>query len=453
MAVFRTWRWVAAWGAGTLVLCGMLAWALLDPQPSALRAWFAPGPMTHGHHQIELACDACHSSPFGGGTVLQEACTDCHGEQLKRADDSHPKSKFTDPRNVDLVKKLDGRVCASCHVEHRPGITGEMGLSLPADYCVTCHRDVGTERPTHAGLGFETCASAGCHNYHDNRALYEDFLVEHAQAPALLETRVLPARNFGARWIAEHAPVAATQPDHPVDDPALLRDWLASSHARAGVQCTDCHAPEQSAWRDRLDHGACKTCHADEVGGFLLGKHGMRLAAGLSSMQPSMARQPMHADAAHTELGCTSCHGPHGFDTRKAAAEACLGCHADEHSLAYRESRHYALWQRELAGELPAGSGVSCASCHLPRQVETRAESAQVGVQHNQNDSLRPNEAMIRPVCQHCHGLGFSLDALADPALVRGNFRHAPTRHVESIDMALKNDAADRARRAAGAAP
>ena len=57
------------------------------------------------------------------------------------------------------------------------------------DFCVACHsegdQDVRWDRPSHADLAFDTCASAGCHNYHDNRALYEDFLVEHAGGPAL----------------------------------------------------------------------------------------------------------------------------------------------------------------------------------------------------------------------------------------------------------------------------
>ena len=36
---------------------------------------------------------------------------------------------------------------------------------------------------------------------------------------------------------------------------------------------------------------------------------------------------------------------------------------------------------------------------------------------HNQNDGLRSNEKMIRPVCLDCHGLGFAIDALADDDL------------------------------------
>jgi hypothetical protein len=61
-------------------------------------------------------------------------------------------------------------------------------------------------------------------------------------------------------------------------------------------------------------------------------------------------------------------------------------------------------------------------------------------VQHNQNDTLRPSEKMIRPVCQSCHGLSFALDALADRDLVERNFAGAPAAHVPSLDMALARE-------------
>ena len=96
---------------------------------------------------------------------------------------------------------------------------------------------------------------------------------------------------------------------------------------------------------------------------------------------------------------------------------------------------------------------MSCATCHLPRAQHQRAGVTTIRVQHNQNDGLRPNEAMVRPVCQNCHGLGFALDALADPELIRRNFPHAPTHHVESIDMAVRRAEADRARRAVDSSP
>jgi formate-dependent nitrite reductase cytochrome c552 subunit len=206
----------------------------------------------------------------------------------------------------------------------------------------------------------------------------------------------------------------------------------------------------------RPDHRVCAACHEPETRGFLAGKHGMRLAEGLAPMTPARARQPMHAKARAVELTCTSCHGAHRFDTKKAAVEACTGCHRDEHTAAYERSPHFALWKKELAGELPPGSGVSCASCHLPRE-EFRApgmDAKRVLVQHNQNDNLRPSEKMIRPVCMSCHGLGYSIDALADSTLIQENFLGRPRVHVRSLDMVaerLKELEEKRAKRKAAA--
>ena len=136
--------------------------------------------------------------------------------------------------------------------------------------------------------------------------------------------------------------------------------------------------------------------------------------------------------------------------------QACAGCHRDEHTRAYEGSPHYALWKKELAGEAPAGSGVSCASCHMPR-TELRVagmDAKRTLVQHNQNDNLRPSEKMIRPVCMNCHGLGFSIDALADPALVANNFQGQPSAHNKSLAMVaarLKQIEKSRGRKAAPA--
>jgi hypothetical protein len=71
----------------------------------------------------------------------------------------------------------------------------------------------------------------------------------------------------------------------------------------------------------------------------------------------------------------------------------------------------------------------------LPR-TESDDPQKHYFVQHNQNDNLRPNEKMIRSVCMNCHGLKFSIDALADPELVKRNFIGLPSRHIQSIDMA-----------------
>lgn len=450
------WIW---WGALTLTLGGYLSAGMLmksaatNPLLAPAREFFLPGRTTYGHYQIELACESCHKSPFTGREGLQESCERCHGQELKDAVDKHPRSKFTDPRNAELLEKLDATLCVTCHVEHRREITGPMGVTLAGDFCFHCHQDIAKDRPSHRGMAFNTCNSAGCHKFHDNRALYEDFLAKHLGEPALLGKTSLPARNFRA--------IAADFPGYPADRyplepqtvpdaPAQLMkskdaaaDWLATAHARSGVNCSGCHqagGEGAKAWVERPSHNVCATCHEPETRGFLAGKHGMRLAEGLSPMTPGRARQPMHAKARSAELGCTSCHSAHRFDTKTAAVEACVGCHRDEHTAAYERSPHYALWKKELAGEAEPGSGVSCASCHLPRD-EYRVpgmDAKRVLVQHNQSDNLRPSEKMLRPVCMSCHGLGFATDSLADAKLVRSNFSGKPGVRIKSLDMVAK---------------
>lgn len=422
----------------TLALTGYFTWRLLGEDQLV----FTPGAMTHGHYQIELKCDACHT-PFAG--VKQQACIDCHGARLVASDDSHPKKKFEDPRNADRLEVLDAVECVTCHLEHRPQQTRAMGVTLPDDFCVHCHQEVGDDRPSHKNLAFDSCASAGCHNYHDNTALYEDFLAKHANEPKTLSRPAVPLRNLAglmrASGMVSGKALGPADQDAPAEhaDTRALHDWAATSHARAGVNCRDCHQPKSAAtWIERPAHEACAGCHKEEVNGFFNGKHGMRLRQKLQSMSPAQARRPMQPDAHDRDLGCTSCHGAHAFNTHAAAAVACLECHNDEHSRAYDGSPHHRLWQAELKGAVPSGRGVSCATCHLPREIHKQGDATGVRVEHNQNWNLRPNEKMAKSVCLNCHGLGFTLDALADPALIANNFSGQPARHVESVDWAAK---------------
>jgi hypothetical protein len=421
--------------------------AVLTTESVGSKTMFLPGETTGGHHQIEASCASCHT-PFTG--VSNDACLKCHAEELNAVDDSHPRSKFTDPRNAELLARLDALSCTTCHGEHKPDMTRAMGVTLPDDYCYTCHADVGKDRPSHAGMTFDTCASAGCHNYHDNTALYEDFLAGHRGEPDMRKRAQVADRALLDRLRRNgHAPraglasVPADVPSTVRVEAASLKAWETAAHARAGINCTGCHtrAAEPSSspqWTDRPSERECASCHNQEVKGFLGGKHGMRLASGLTPMRPALARLAMAPAARDHELSCASCHPAHDFDTRRAAVTACLGCHEDGHSRAYLTSPHYTLWERERSGTAPAGTGVSCATCHLPR-IRSRENGVDVViVQHNQNANLRPNEKMTRTVCLDCHGLGFSLSALADSKLVATNFSGRPARPVASIDMATK---------------
>ena len=399
------------------------------------------GETTHGHYQIEMACTACHTDAFGGTESLQTACLNCHQQELQLADDSHPKSKFTDPRNADRVAILDARYCVTCHSEHQQEATFAMGLTIPEDYCFHCHQETLTERPSHQDLGFDTCATSGCHNYHDNRALYEDFLVENADRPAHLPTLHTPTLS---RSPFDSVGLTLEQHDSPTNffTHTIGEQWQQSSHATAEVNCRDCHQPDNhqqdNTWIEKPGIDSCRDCHAYQVTGFTSGKHGMRLSLQLdqklSAMSPAMAKQhQFNSESLHHTQTCNACHDPHGYDTKPAAVDACLNCHSDQHSQAFLSSPHGQLWQQTDDVNTTA---VSCATCHLPRESTSINGKEEWHVQHNQNANLRPNEKMIRGVCLNCHGLGFAIDALADQDLIDNNFNGKPSHHIPSIDWA-----------------
>lgn len=413
--------------------------------------------MSSGHHQLVDSCDSCHTDAFGGGDVLQEACITCHGDDRRKPFDSHPIAKFKDPRNATRLAKIDATQCVSCHTEHRPEITSANGLTQPRDVCFHCHENVAEERPSHTGMAYLDCTTSGCHNYHDNRALYTDFLVKHMDQSEQLDVQRVKVTEFLTvlDQIVEYPidrypvnPLSITDIDVPADvtfDEIVASEWSATAHAASGVNCSACHqqlAADKliTEWVDDPDMQGCTSCHGVEVNDFQQGKHGMRHAVGKSPMTPASSRLPMAEGSGHLELDCNSCHQAHRFDRETAAVESCLGCHADDHSLAYKQSSHYRLWQAEMSGAAESLSGVSCASCHMPRvQKDVSDWLSRVSVEHNQSEYFAPNSKMIRPVCQSCHGLPFSIDALADEALIESNFQGSPGVNVQSVSLARED--------------
>jgi len=442
----KKWFWIA-W---LIVTLGIAAYYLNIIFAEEDKSELLIGESTYGHYQIELSCSDCHTDPFGGEEILQNACLNCHEEELENVFDSHPKKKFTNPRNADLIEILDARYCVSCHTEHQKEQTLEMGLTVPEDYCYHCHVEVGEERESHANLPFDSCASAGCHNYHDNRALYEEFLVENANQPWVNEIRKLARTNHAEMFAKPTTPnYEISYADKAAAHPDITAHWQATAHASAGVSCAGCHSDStgnatNDTWIEKPGITQCQTCHEKETKGFTSGKHGMRLATSsmyTQAITPGEAHLQFNESALDTAHSCNSCHSAHEFDRKTAAVESCLTCHADEHSLAFENSKHAQLWQKEISGEVEAGQGVSCATCHMPRITEKKLDGTKiVHVEHNQNLFLRPNEKMIRPVCMQCHSLEFSIDALADEALIKNNFVGQPSEHIESIDWALKRD-------------
>lgn len=365
------------------------------------RAPLLIGDTTGAHHQIELACGACHTSGLfaDAATVaksMNKACLGCHQDELKVSNDSHPVKKFRDPRNADRREVLDALYCTTCHAEHVAEVTAPVAVTLPTDFCSACHKSIGSERESHRGLGFATCASAGCHNFHDNTALYEDFLARHAGMPWLTTEPVSP---FAAASRAEPAVLAALRSETPLatlsaylaEGPqpagkpaeaaasalaAVLRAadavaptvyrtaeavaaWDGSAHALAGVNCAGCHAPGQTGSRDPAALAAawvpapglavCADCHRPQAASFREGLHGMRQHPGLPA-----PRQPA-ADGAGPLL----------------AAWASMFSDQPLQPMQVGEAR-IAMKAEAAAREIG-----SCSTCHLPHSVDLKAAAVE----------------------------------------------------------------------------
>jgi hypothetical protein len=402
------------------------------------RTLLLPGQTSYGHRLIQESCFSCHV-PWSG--VGQQSCLGCHRQALEAVNDTHAAARFDDPVNAAELQRLNVTLCTTCHREHRPAITDASSSTVAKDFCVVCHLDVLSERPSHRGFGAAGCSASGCHHYHDNRALYTDLLRRHKHDPDLSPPpRVVPSREPPA---AAPAPLIEGDADAPAparESGSVAHEWARSEHARARVNCSACHQPESMIsaprpWEDRPGFRACVRCHTVEAAAFSTGRHGMRDAVGLAPLTPSMATLPMRPDAAHRAVTCAVCHAAHALDIRSAAVEACESCHADEHTHAYRASAHFALWAAERKGTAPPGSGVSCATCHMPRVVIEEGGRRSVHADHDQSRNLRPSEAMALDVCRSCHGLPFSLAALADATLVRRNFNGTPRAGLTGMDL------------------
>jgi len=422
------------------------------------------GKTSNGHYQIEEQCDACHDSGLGGqtleqseteesevtisklggsklGEVNQDKCTACHAEKNKGggSSNSHFVAELKKIRHAEKLLKIPADKCVTCHTEHQ---AGHSGVTQPADFCILCHaedfvdNEITGEKakiPSHKGFSFDKCGD--CHQYHDNAANYKDdeFIAAHLVIEKnLLKQSAIPDKQY-PKSFKKHISNALTwqQKEHPISiNTELAEDWDASSHALAGVNCNACHQ-NKGEWQDKPEQAVCKTCHKQEMKEFLSSKHGIRVKQGMSAMTTEQARLTMHGE--NKELSCLSCHKDHQFDIKEASVEACLACHDDKHSRAYKETQHYQLWKN---GD---PMGVSCATCHLPRFIKTVGKKKKrvkyILTQHNQSDNLRPNQKMAKSVCVNCHSLGFSIDALQDKTLINNNYSKPPAKHIPLVEM------------------
>lgn len=182
--------------------------------------------------------------------------------------------------------------------------------------------------------------------------------------------------------------------------------WYARSpHARAGVECEDCHGPGEVHLRYGGQQGffinnpgtgsfensytSCIRCHAETVGQFLQSLHAVEQAATCHSCHRLHQAFPLFVTHEDNRL-CLVCHGQLGFDTNEAVtshtfhpndpertgAGRCTSCHMFPLQRTDQENglhSHTMLTRRPIFSNLAAEAGIdpvppnSCAGitgCH-----------------------------------------------------------------------------------------
>jgi hypothetical protein len=391
------------------------------------RQLFLPGRTSDGHHVLEAACHSCH---VGFGGVPNEQCTACHKAEL--VEDTHSVRIFDDPRWASTLESIDALTCITCHREH---MVAAGGVTAPLEFCFPCHDDVVEKRANHKGLAADSCGNAGCHNYHDNTGLNTAFLKRHSGEPDMRVPAKLP--EWGSPMPLT---ITGAAPEYPASMPVseeLIAAWQRSIHAANEVGCTDCHQNAGGRFIRTVKESGCERCHRYEVESFHAGKHGVPLKLDLAALGPEHARLPMKAGGGRRprHLGCATCHDPHSVDTPHAAVEACLTCHNDSHSRAFKDSKHFALFAAESGSGRVGPQAVTCATCHLPRTKIEADDGSRVAVNHNNTFTLRPRDRMVKEVCLACHGLEFAMNSIYDDRLIEINFQGRPARRHRTLEM------------------
>ena len=233
-------------------------------------------------------------------------------------------------------------------------------------------------------------------------------------------------------WFWMFSDVALAQKVSQSQLTKIEQQWQTSAHALADVNCSSCHQNEETKkFVAKPTEESCRSCHENSVDTFLLGKHGIRTLEGLSPLTPAMAHLPMQDSSLDKQMNCNTCHNVHTVDTYQASVDSCLTCHADNHSLNYKNSPHANIFREIGTLPRPNSDSVTCATCHLPRQ----ASGDDVLVNHNNTYTLKPRDRMVQEVCMNCHGVEHAYNSIFDDELVEANFARPPNQQLPTFQL------------------
>ena len=153
---------------------------------------------------------------------------------------------------------------------------------------------------------------------------------------------------------------------HQHDTPAIVEEWVQSTHARVKVGCEDCHGAQQGDHDSFLHAGRhyirtvvtpikCALCHKDIQRDYFTSGHAKSLEL-LKEMKESDPRYQV-----------VSRHQDDNF-------QQCSGCHGSEVTLDDQHLPDPAAWPNRGAGRInPNKTHGTCSTCHLGHRFSAAA--------------------------------------------------------------------------------
>jgi hypothetical protein len=359
----------------------------------SLESAVMPGPVMHGHADLESACEKCHvrfdrtaqirlcldcHKPVAAdvragtgyhGRLKERECRSCHTEhrgrmakiiQLDEAKFDHALTDFP------LRDKHRGRTCASCHRAKA------KYSQAPAD-CVSCHRKDDYNKGHKNGLG-PKCGN--CHNENG----WKEARFDHAKTRFPLRLGHADARVKCADCHSDNKFV-----DTPRECASCHRkDDMKDGHkGHFGPRCDSCHNEgdwKQSTFRhDRDTHFA------------LLDRH-------RSARCDSCHRAPLYKEKTPTR--CVACH--RGDDNEKghrgSLGDKCDKCH---NASGWKGTR----FEHDRDTKFPLRNKhktTRCDSCHKDAGMREKLP-VKCAACHQRDDNEKGHKGNYGDKCETCH--------------------------------------------------
>ena len=352
-------------------------------------------------------CEACHGPGekhadkpkekglifnFGADTghspaVQNAACIQCHAQDTKRHWEA-PANFASTNRCTECHISMKPTALVKASVQPTPELVAEMTKHFAGQYagdalCVRCHEASTTKyqhtkhaRLVSAELGKTDLARKGC---------------EACHGPGKAHAMSGGGKGVGGMITFKEKGRAAIQRNNDACLACHQNDkrdyWDGSAHATRNVACTQCHTLMERksqtgmlAARTQMD--LCGKCH--------------------QAPRAQMFRNA-HMPVREGKMECSSCHNPHGSQTKSALLgdtpnDTCYKCHA--------EKRGPFLWDHPVVGE-------NCMSCHdahgsvrakmLKMDPPRLCQQCHVEVLHPTEARRPENKFVIGRACLQCH--------------------------------------------------